>query len=184
MNASDILLLVILLALSAYFSSSETAFSTVNKIRLKSYADSGSEKAKTALDIAEDYDRTLATILVGNNAVNTASAALMTTVASALFGASGAVIATFVTTVLLLIFGLAGGFLLAVWSIREKYTGSLLCWTVVFTPIGTALSIVLARIVDKNRDENTGADGEGVKYAAAKAAAFQQPVESVDSPPI
>ena len=105
LNASDILLLVILLALSAYFSSSETAFSTVNKIRLKSYADSGSEKAKTALDIAEDYDRTLATILVGNNAVNTASAALMTTVASALFGASGAVIATFVTTVLLLIFG-------------------------------------------------------------------------------
>lgn len=86
--------------------------------------------------------------------------------------------------VLLLILGLAGGFLLAVWSIREKYTGSLLCWTVVFTPIGTALSIVLARIVDKNRDENTGADGEGVKYAAAKAAAFQQPVESVDSPPI
>ena len=58
--------------------------------------------------------------------------------------------------VLLLIFGLAGGFLLAVWSIREKYTGSLLCWTVVFTPIGTALSVVLARIVDKNRDENTG----------------------------
>lgn len=85
--------------------------------------------------------------------------------------------------VLLLIFGLAGGFLLAVWSIREKYTGSLLCWTVVFTPIGTALSIVLARIVDKNRDENTSADGDGIKFATARASAFQQP-ESVDSPPI
>lgn len=88
--------------------------------------------------------------------------------------------------VLLLIVGLAGGFALAVWSIKEKYTGSLLCWTVVFTPIGTALSIVLARIVDKNRDENTSADGEGIVYATAKAAQFQQtqPIESVDSPPI
>ena len=71
--------------------------------------------------------------------------------------------------VLMLILGLAGGFALAVWSIQEKYTGSLLCWTVVFTPIGTALSVVLARIVDKNRDENTSADGEGIKYATAKA---------------
>ena len=85
--------------------------------------------------------------------------------------------------VIMLILGLAGGFALAVWSIREKYTGSLLCWTVVFTPIGTALSVVLARIVDKNRDENTSADGEGIKYATAKAQQFQ-PVESVDSPPI
>ena len=105
MNASDILLLVILLACSAYFSASETAFSTVNKIRLKTYADSGSKKAKRALDIAEDYDRTISTILVGNNVVNTASAALMTTVTTAIFGASGAVIATFVTTVLVLVFG-------------------------------------------------------------------------------
>ena len=85
--------------------------------------------------------------------------------------------------VIMLILGLAGGFALAVWSIREKYTGSLLCWTVVFTPIGTALSVVLARIVDKNRDENTSADGEGIKYATAKAQQFQT-VESVDSPPI
>lgn len=89
--------------------------------------------------------------------------------------------------VVLLIFGLAGGFLLAVWSIREKYTGSLLCWTVVFTPIGTALSVVLARIVDKNRDENTSAEGDGIKYAAAKASDFtveKEPEGSVDSPAI
>lgn len=86
--------------------------------------------------------------------------------------------------VLLLVAGLAGGFALAVWSIREKYTGSLLCWTVVFTPIGTALSVVLARIVDKSRAENTSASGEGIVYAAAKAAAFQQPTGSADSPPI
>ena len=104
-DTGQLLLLIVLLAFSAYFSASETAFSTVNKIRLKGYADSGSKKAKTALDIAENFDRTLSTILVGNNVVNTASAALMTTVATALFGATGAVIATAVTTVLVLIFG-------------------------------------------------------------------------------
>ena len=58
MNTSDCILLAVLLAFSAYFSASETALSTVNKIRLKSYADNGSKKAKIALDIAENYDRT------------------------------------------------------------------------------------------------------------------------------
>ena len=57
----------------------------------------------------------------------------------------------------------------------------------VFTPIGTAVSIVLVRIVDKSRAENTGADGEGIKYAAAKASNFaktQEPEGSLDSPAI
>lgn len=76
--------------------------------------------------------------------------------------------------VFILALGLAGGFFLAVLSIRCQYTGALACWTVVFTPIGTALSVVLSRIVEKNRAENTGADGEGVKYAAAQAAGFFQ----------
>lgn len=89
--------------------------------------------------------------------------------------------------VILLLLGLAGGFILAVLSIKYQYTGALACWTVVFTPIGTAVSIVLVRIVDKSRAENTGADGEGIKFAAAKAANFTQPTEpvgSVDSPAI
>ena len=72
--------------------------------------------------------------------------------------------------VFILTLGLAGGFVLAVLSIKYQYTGALACWTVVFTPIGTALSIVLSRIVEKNRAENTSANGEGVKYAAAQAA--------------
>ena len=57
-------------------------------------------------------------------------------------------------------------------GIRYQYTGALACYTVVFTPIGTALSIVLARVVDKNRAENTSASGDGVVYAAAQAAGF------------
>lgn len=76
--------------------------------------------------------------------------------------------------VLLLACGLAGGFLLAVMSIRYSYTGALACYTVVFTPIGTALSVVLARVVDKNRAENTSASGDGIVYAAAQAAGFAQ----------
>lgn len=89
--------------------------------------------------------------------------------------------------VLLLAAGLAGGFVLGLLSIRYQYTGPLACWTVVFTPIGTALSVVLSRIVEKNRAENTSAEGEGVKYAAAAAAGFQEDAGGDDygnSPPI
>ena len=87
--------------------------------------------------------------------------------------------------VFILALGLAGGFVLAVLSIKYQYTGALACWTVVFTPIGTALSIVLSRIVEKNRAENTSAHGEGVKYAAAQAAGFVQDYTNNEiSPPI
>lgn len=77
--------------------------------------------------------------------------------------------------------GLAGGFVLAVMSIRHGYTGALACYTVVFTPIGTAVGIVLNSIVQKSDHENTGPDGEGIKFAAARAAGF---VEVEDSPAI
>lgn len=63
--------------------------------------------------------------------------------------------------------GLAGGFCLAVMSIRHGYVGALACWTVVFTPIGTACSIVLSKIVHKSEAENTGGNGDGIKYAVA-----------------
>lgn len=80
--------------------------------------------------------------------------------------------------------GLIGGFYLAVKSISLGFTGSLMCWTVVFTPIGTATSLVLGKIVDKSKAENTGADGEGIKFAAAKANGFEEKHEFEDSPPI
>ena len=86
--------------------------------------------------------------------------------------------------VILLFLGLAGGFLLAVMSIRHSYTGALACYTVVFTPIGTALGVVLGKIVDKSRAENTGPEGKGVVFAAAEADGFAGSDHSVDSPPI
>ncbi len=96
---------IILLLFSAFFSASETALSSVNRIRLKNKADSGNRKAKSAMHLADDFDRTLSTILIGNNVVNIASASIATIVATALLGASGAAVATGVVTVLVLIFG-------------------------------------------------------------------------------
>lgn len=72
---------------------------------MKNYADAGNRKARRALYVADDFDRLLSTILVGNNVVNMASASIATVVATAMFGASGAAVATVVMTVLVLIFG-------------------------------------------------------------------------------
>lgn len=85
---------------------------------------------------------------------------------------------------LLLTAGLAGGFFLAWKSIQYQYMGALACFTVVFTPIGTAIGVVLNSIVKKSDHENTGADGEGIKFAAAKAVGFVQDSVFEDSPAI
>lgn len=74
-----------------------------------------------------------------------------------------------VALVAMIFLGLVGGFYLANKSIDADYSGSLICWTVVFTPIGTALSYVLNSVVKKNQAENTSADGEGIVYAKAMA---------------
>lgn len=86
---------------------------------------------------------------------------------------------------LFLVAGMAGGFYLAVLSIKYQYAGALACWTVVFTPIGTAVGVVLGKIVDKNRAENVSGSGDGITFAAAEAKGFVRE-EDVDlnSPPI
>lgn len=60
--------------------------------------------------------------------------------------------------------GLLMGFLLAVYSIRAQYTGALACFTVVFTPIGVGIDVVLRAVVKKSQAENTSKDGEGIRY--------------------
>lgn len=97
--------LVVLLAFSAFFSASETAYSSLNKIRMKNYADAGNKKARRALAIEDDFDKLLSTILVGNNVVNMSCASIATVLATSFLGASGAAIATTVMTILVLIFG-------------------------------------------------------------------------------
>ena len=96
-----------MIILSAFFSASETAFSSVNLIRLRQYVDDGRPGSKKALNVAERFDEVLLAILIGNNIVNLASASLATIVATEVLnlGASGAPIATAVMTVLIIIFG-------------------------------------------------------------------------------
>lgn len=99
-------IILLLVMASAFFSSSETAYSSSSRIRLKSYADNGSKKAKRAYYIYEHYDKALSTILVGNNIVNIAASALATLLFVSFFGeASGTVLSTVVLTIIILIFG-------------------------------------------------------------------------------
>ena len=97
--------IAVLLVMSALFSSMETAFSSVNKIRLKHEAAGGNKKAERALNIAENFDKALTSILVGNNIVNILSSSLGTVIFTKIFGTAGVAISTAVMTVLVLIFG-------------------------------------------------------------------------------
>lgn len=97
--------MVILLAFSAFFSASETSFTSVNMIRIRSMAEEGNQKAATAVRLAESYDRTLSTILIGNNLVNIALSSLTTVAATAAFGDAGVAVATGIATLLILTFG-------------------------------------------------------------------------------
>jgi putative hemolysin len=96
----------LLIAMSAFFSGSETAFSSVNRIRLKNYASAGDKRAKRAIYIVDNYDNALSAILIGNNIVNIASASIGTIICTDLFGpAWGPVASTAIMTLLVLCFG-------------------------------------------------------------------------------
>ena len=98
--------LVILVACSAFFSASETAFSSLNQIRLKSRAEDGDAAAARVLAMAGKYDKLLSTILIGNNIVNIAAASIGTILFTKALGAErGATVSTMVLTIVVLIFG-------------------------------------------------------------------------------
>ncbi|MEG1874154.1 MAG: hemolysin family protein [Angelakisella sp.] len=104
-DLSTILLVVALLACSAFFSAAETAFSSMNLLRMRSMAEEGDKSAQKVVDIASQFDKLLCTILIGNNVVNIALSSLTTVMATHLFGDSGVAIATGVATLLILTFG-------------------------------------------------------------------------------
>ena len=101
----SILAMAVCLVMSAYFSATETAFSSLNKTRLKVLADNGNKKAALALRLAGDYDRLISTILIGNNIVNITVASIGTLLFVELYGDVGATISTVVVTIVVLIFG-------------------------------------------------------------------------------
>ena len=101
----SIIIMVVLLIFSAYFSATETAFTSLNRIRMKNRADDGDPRAKRVLELEQNYDNLLSTILIGNNLVNIATTAVATVFFVNLYGDYGATVATIVTTVVVLIFG-------------------------------------------------------------------------------
>ena len=104
-DPSQYIILLLLLAASAFFSAAETAYSCMNRIRIRNLAEDGNEKAALALKIADQFDRMLSAILIGNNVVNLSASSIATVMATVLLGASGAAVSTIVMTVLVLTFG-------------------------------------------------------------------------------
>lgn len=102
---SSVIALVILIMFSAYFSATETAFSALNIIKIKNLAQSGNKRAKLTLELYNDYDRLISTILVGNNIVNILSTSLATALFVLYFPKNGVAISTVVMTVVVLVFG-------------------------------------------------------------------------------
>lgn len=94
-----------LLALSAFFSGSETALTASSRAKLRAKADKGSRGAERALEVTEDNERMIGALLLGNNVVNILSASLATALMTKLFGDGGVAVATLVMTGLVLIFG-------------------------------------------------------------------------------
>ncbi len=97
--------IVILLCLSAFFSSAETALTTVNKMRVRTLAEAGNKQAITLTKVIENPSKMLSTILVGNNIVNLSASSLATTAAMQLFGSRAVGLATGILTLLILVFG-------------------------------------------------------------------------------
>ena len=97
--------LIILVAFSAYFSATETAFTSLNRIRLKARADDGNLRAARTLKLAEDYDKLLSTILIGNNVVNISATTVATVLCTRWFHQYGPTVSTVALTVIILIFG-------------------------------------------------------------------------------
>ncbi len=104
-SALQIVILLILLFLSAFFSSAETALTTVNKIRMRNLAEDGYKPAKNVLKVIEDPAKMLSAILIGNNIVNLSASSLATTIAMDLYGKQWVGVATGILTLLILVFG-------------------------------------------------------------------------------
>lgn len=104
-DAIQLGIIILLIVLSAFFSSAETALTTANKIRLKMLADEGNRRAATLLKIAEDPGKMLSAILIGNNIVNIGAASLTTSLVLRLFGSLATGIGSGVLTLVILIFG-------------------------------------------------------------------------------
>ena len=131
--------LVALVALSAYFSATETAFTSLNRIRLKTRADDGDKRAARTLALAADFDRLLSTLLIGNNIVNNVATTIGAVLFIQLIGpGKGPTVSATVLTVVILIFGEVTPKSLA----KERPEA----WAIVATPLLRVMAVVLTPV--------------------------------------
>lgn len=137
-NLVQLCILIVLLALSAFFSSAETSLTTINTIRIRGLAEEGNKKAKKLLKITDQHGKMLSTILIGNNIVNIVASSLATIFAIDVFGNYAVGIATGILTLLVLLFGeiLPKNFaMIKTESIAMAYSSIILFLMTVLTPI-------------------------------------------------
>lgn len=104
-DLTTIIVLICLVACSAFFSASETAYTSLNMVRMKRMASDGDKRAEKVLKMAERYESLLSSILIGNNIVNILASSLATVLFVKLLGSNGVSVSTLTTTVIILLFG-------------------------------------------------------------------------------
>ena len=170
METSDILqlvILVLLLSASAFFSSAETALMTSNKLRIRNLAENGDKRAEKVLEITANTDKMLSAILIGNNIVNLSASALSTTLTLKMFGSSLVGIATGILTFLILVFGEITPKNVASKNAENmalKYIGIISVLVVILTPViyvvNKVAGIVISLFVKNNDDNNMVTEDE------------------------
>ena len=167
-DAIQLVVLVILLALSAFFSSAETALTTVNRLRVRALVDDGDSRAMILSKVIDDPGKLLSAILIGNNIVNISASSIATLLATDFFGSAGAGIATGAMTLLVLIFGEITPKTMAslkAEKIALKYAKIVYIIMIVFTPLILILDLLSGGILrlfgvdpDKRDDSVTEED--------------------------
>ena len=170
METSDILqlvILVLLLSASAFFSSAETALMTSNKLRIRNLAENGDKRAEKVLEITANTDKMLSAILIGNNIVNLSASALSTTLTLKMFGSSLVGVATGILTFLILVFGEITPKNVASKNAENmalKYIGIISVLVVILTPViyvvNKVAGIVISLFVKNNDDNNMVTEDE------------------------
>ena len=150
MIIAQIIILVILIALSGFFSSSETALTTVSRFKIRTMADAGDRRARMVQKVTGNTGKMLSAILIGNNIVNISASSLATVVFMDMFGSAGAGIATGVMTLLVLIFGEVTPKNLAsrrALSISLQVAGIINALMIVLTPIIFVMNHIVSGIL-------------------------------------
>lgn len=171
MDSSDyiqLLILILLIGLSAFFSSAETALTTVNKIRIRNLAEAGDKSAVTLTKVLEDQGKMLSAILVGNNVVNLTASSMSTTLAMNIWSNKAVGVATGVLTLVILVFGeISPKTISTLYSekISLKYAKFIYLFMTVMTPVIYAVNVLSSGFlrlvhVDPNRKQEAITEDE------------------------